>query len=200
MTAHRSQSTATPADAAIRQWSGTPAEWDAELTARMNRLVEANFTAGSRSVRYVATATMPPRPVEPPYTCEQCGVTDGDVYRFLGNYGHLTAESCREALKRELRALRDGPAPRYEVCGWQAHKWPSIVSTWSATDTFDVAGCERLARAHVSKCGGTAHAIYRRVEGKGCVVCGGEIAAVGSRYCESHTSHGGPCSTEAPRD
>ena len=156
MTAHRSQSTPTPA-AAIGQWSGTPAEWDAELTARMNRLVEANFTAGSRSVRYVATATMPPRPVEPPYTCEQCGVTDGDVYRFLGNYGHLTAESCREALKRELRALRDGPAPRYVEDGWRVR--------YATGAHYNVFPDKDVATAIAAGIGGTAHAIYRRVEG-----------------------------------
>lgn len=105
----------------------------------------------------LAESVMPPRPVEPPYTCEQCGVTDGDVYRFLGNYGHLTAESCREALKRELRALRDGPAPRYVEDGWRVR--------YATGAHYNVFPDKDVATAIAAGIGGTAHAIYRRVEG-----------------------------------
>lgn len=157
MTAHRSQSTPTPADAAIRQWSGTASEWDAERDLRADRLALAGYHIAHESRIKTATATMPPRPVEPPYTCEQCGVTDGDVYRFLGNYGHLTAESCREALKRELRALRDGPAPRYVEDGWRVR--------YATGAHYNVFPDKDVATAIAAGIGGTAHAIYRRVEG-----------------------------------
>ena len=159
------------------EWTGTPAEWDAELTARMNRLVEANFTAGSRSVRYIATATMPPRPVEPPSVVTASGWTvtwDGEQFKashptslpYRRKWSHEIAY-CVDATEAEydaIRALRDGPAPRYEVCGWGVWKAGGADIWWSSANYGDKA--EANANEDARKCGGTAHAIYRRVEGE----------------------------------
>ena len=115
---------------------------------------------------------MPPRPVEQPYTCEQCGITDEDVY-WSGRpnnkrCGHLTAESCREALKRELRALRDGPTPQYEVCGYEHWRGNKYVQTFHVNDNRDAESCKQSVQFEIiqSGGGGTAHAIYKRVGGE----------------------------------
>lgn len=150
-------------------WSGTPAEWDAERDRRAKAIGESSVVIQHWSVyRDMATRTMPPRPVDPPFTCGECGLTDNSVFNVGGTYtrfAHASAAICREQLKRELRALRDGPTPQYEVCGWQSRSGVWQVSTWASSYTFPVDECERIAKKHARICGGTAHAIYKRVGG-----------------------------------
>lgn len=175
MTAHRSQSTPTPAAAAIRQWTGTPAEWDAERDRRVEEM-RARVPFVSRHVTDsdvcdLATATMPPRPVEPPsvtvkdfrvtYEGAQFVRTYPSGVRFIyDDEAHLAfnVRLTRTQLDA-IRALRDGPAPRYEPLNeWVRVDAAGVVqSCWSN---------EERANKAVDQFGGTAHAIYRRVEGE----------------------------------
>jgi len=179
MTAHRSQSTPTPAAAAIRQWTGTPAEWDAERDRRVEEM-RARVPFVSRHVTDsdvcdFATATMPPRPVEPPSVRVLGWTITWEASEFVARQpDYVTCHYQDEALiafdirlSREqldaIRALRDGPAPRYEVCGWGVTR-DGKTFTYGSYNSCE-SDLRAYADARVKEHGGTAHAIYRRVEG-----------------------------------
>lgn len=56
-----------------------------------------------------------------------------------------------------FRALRDGPAPRYVEDGWRVR--------YATGAHYNVFPDKDVATAIAAGIGGTAHAIYRRVEG-----------------------------------
>ena len=144
-------------------WPGTPAEWDAERERKVGQMraaLEANgiTVLYSDSLPILAESVLPPRPVEPPLTCVWCGCADEHVLSMQGHtyVSHYCATKCRDALLRELRALRDGPTPQYEVCGWSRFDSSGkMFSTWST---------ESQAKNAQREYGGTAHAIYKRVD------------------------------------
>ena len=156
------------------EWSGTPAEWDAERERKIKRvraIINANFVepVSEGNLLAIVEATMPPRPVKRPFTCVECGVADNSVFNVGGDgrrYSHASAGICREALKRELCALRDGPAPRYEVCGWGVdNDIDGDSAAWEVSKKKTLDHCEERSKEWIRLYGGTAHAIYRRVEG-----------------------------------
>lgn len=158
------------------EWTGTPAEWDAERDRRAGAiLTESACVTHPEALRW-ATATMPPRSAEPPSVVTASGwrVTwDGTVfvYRyqtrvFSDSFAHKAAAyiDATEAEHDAIRALRGGPTPRYEVCGWQVRRGLSEVTTWSIASLFTADQCKELAEKNAGNFGGTAHPIFRRVD------------------------------------
>lgn len=162
------------------EWKGSPAEWDAER----DRIISAMRAASpialvSAFYETLATATMPPRPVEPPSVVTASGWTvTWDGKRLIAKNSWLTESfeapislaCCVHATDDEymkIRALRDGPTARYEVCGWQVRRGASEITTFSVSGTFNADACQRMAEGHAKNHGGTAHAIYKRVGGEG---------------------------------
>jgi len=160
------------------EWSGTAAEWDAERDRRADAMLRTDGAWQSRvldlaAYRALATATMPPRPVERPSVVTARGWSvewDGTFFSFRqittknravhDRRAHVVA-ACVGATDDEyakIAALRDGPAPRYESLNeWVRVDAAGVVqSCWSN---------EEMANKAVDQFGGTAHAIYRRVEG-----------------------------------
>lgn len=162
-------------------WTGTPAEWDAERDRREKAITKA-FREENETMRQwpgtktLATATMPPRPVEPPSVTTTSGwrVTwDGKVFvathEAAGRYSYYDEDDqCIGAVLayhirltpdevRRIVALRDGPAPRYVEDGWRVR--------YATGAHYNVFPDKDVATAIAAGIGGTAHAIYRRVEG-----------------------------------
>lgn len=167
------------------KWPGTPAEWDAELERRACAIQnESDFTLGDDAVVRWARATMPPRPVEPPSVVTASGwrVTWEPEPRTFYLRSTLTtgtskcANSVSEVARRimttdeeldAIRALRDGPTARYEVCGYEHWRGNKYVQTFHVSDTMTAESCKQSVQFEIiqTQGGGTAHAIYKRVGG-----------------------------------
>ena len=152
------------------EWKGTPAEWDAEF----KRIVDA-ATSGF-SAADVALKLLPPRPVEPPSVvtavgwrvtwdgAQFAGKHPGDLPRtFKSSHDAAFWASATEAEHDAIRALRDGPTARYEVCGWGVTHNGRTTTCGNEIQEIDL--CEEWAHKRSRLCGGTAHAIYKRVGG-----------------------------------
>ena len=156
------------------EWKGTPAEWDAEF----KRIVDA-ATSGF-SAADVALKLLPPRPVEPPSVvtavgwrvtwdgAQFAGKHPGDLPRtFKSSHDAAFWASATEAEHDAIRALRDGPTARYEVCGYEHWRGNKYVQTFHVSDTMTAESCKQSVQFEIiqTQGGGTAHAIYKRVGG-----------------------------------
>ena len=166
------------------QWTGTPAEWDAELERRACAIQDqSNFALDDDAVVRWARATMPPRPVEPPSVVTGLGWSvgwDGTFFfvRQLPKEHHALHDRRAHTVAAYVGAtddefakiveLRDGPTARYEVCGYEHWRGNKYVQTFHVNANRDAEGCKQSVQfeAIQSVLGGTAHAIYKRVGGE----------------------------------
>lgn len=157
------------------KWPGTPAEWDAERDRRAEAMRAANAQVGL-SYTDLATTTMPPRPVEPPSVVMASGWTvtwTGNHFRvgstqyFKMAHDAAWRANASEAEHDAIRALRDGPTARYEVCGYEHWRGNKYVQTFHVSDTMTAESCKKSVQFEIIQTtgGGTAHAIYKRVGG-----------------------------------
>lgn len=177
-------------------FTGTPAEWDAERDRKIESIKEANIAYSLAKHRIprehvhmddswllaLAEATMSPRPVEPPSVvtavgwrvtwdgAQFAGKHPGDLPRtFKSSHDAAFWASATEAEHDAIRALRDGPTARYEVCGYEHWRGNKYVQTFHVNANRDAESCKQSVQFEIiqSGGGGTAHAIYKRVGGEG---------------------------------
>ena len=173
------------------QWTGTPAEWDAERdrledamqTAMFDAFQSAGKISNSEWIQRAVLAVLPPRPVEPPSVVTGLGWSvgwDGTFFfvRQLPKEHHALHDRRAHTVAAYVGAtddefakiveLRDGPTARYEVCGYEHWRGNKYVQTFHVNANRDAEGCKQSVQfeAIQSVLGGTAHAIYKRVGGE----------------------------------
>ena len=161
----------------------TQAEWDAERDRRAQAMTDT-LPSGPYiplavvfKYKQLATATMPPRPVEPPSVTRGDWTITHDGKEFIavhrvGQMRHLKdaadlavsfGQTHNERLTLDLIALRNGPLPRYEVWGYSVTGRGEISATFFTARRRTLDQCLQLAEAEVTSYGGTVEPIYRQV-------------------------------------